>query len=330
MENKPTSIEQLTLPCMNVHITLPAESDRDTQEAFRARLQALVAEAGGTLAVAEQVEATPRANQERYTIIEDYIRAVNERTLALEALLPESERELLSLMLRGLPSGEIAKKLRVSTRRINYLAGKMKAAVKSGCRDEETSRLAVITHILGTDDASAIVSALDFKNKELPNGPDILKDASGRLPSEVLSTLIIANATLPADNKTNLSAAAQDFAETLKQLTTEKPDVHIVSMPHVTQRTNEASDHYAVRILLSHMSETTMRKYDFTEREKQVARLILGGFTNADIAKELYLSPNTVKGYVNSLFQKIGADVSRSALASCLYFDGLGRHARLQ
>ncbi|MGI8678475.1 MAG: response regulator [Jatrophihabitans sp.] len=44
-----------------------------------------------------------------------------------------------------------------------------------------------------------------------------------------------------------------------------------------------------------------------TAREADVLRLIAGGLVNADIARTLVLSENTVKTHVNHLFAKIGA-----------------------
>ena len=41
-------------------------------------------------------------------------------------------------------------------------------------------------------------------------------------------------------------------------------------------------------------------------REREVLRLLADGLSNADIAKELYLSEGTVRNYVSSLFIKLG------------------------
>ncbi|WCB92181.1 putative transcriptional regulatory protein NarL [Baekduia alba] len=44
-----------------------------------------------------------------------------------------------------------------------------------------------------------------------------------------------------------------------------------------------------------------------TNRERQVLQQIAGGLTNAEIAAELKLSPNTVKEHASSMFKKLGA-----------------------
>lgn len=49
-----------------------------------------------------------------------------------------------------------------------------------------------------------------------------------------------------------------------------------------------------------------------TAREVEVLRLVAGGLTSAQVAKELYLSPRTVDTHLNSIYHKLGIN-SRSA-----------------
>jgi two-component system NarL family response regulator len=42
-----------------------------------------------------------------------------------------------------------------------------------------------------------------------------------------------------------------------------------------------------------------------TEREMQVLRLVARGMNNRDIAKELYISENTVKNHVRNILEKL-------------------------
>ena len=53
---------------------------------------------------------------------------------------------------------------------------------------------------------------------------------------------------------------------------------------------------------------------DLTNREKEVLALIAKGYTNKEIASELYISENTVRAHVRTLMQKLNQD-NRTQLA---------------
>ena len=55
-----------------------------------------------------------------------------------------------------------------------------------------------------------------------------------------------------------------------------------------------------------------------TEREKQVLKLLVKGFSNLKIGDELYLSAKTVEKYVSNLLKKTGV-ANRTELASFVY-----------
>ncbi len=55
-----------------------------------------------------------------------------------------------------------------------------------------------------------------------------------------------------------------------------------------------------------------------SNQEKQVLKFMAEGNTNKEIAKELFLSDQTVKGYVRSIFQKLGASDRAQAVAIAL------------
>jgi DNA-binding CsgD family transcriptional regulator len=44
-----------------------------------------------------------------------------------------------------------------------------------------------------------------------------------------------------------------------------------------------------------------------TDREAEILALITQGKNNADVARLTFLSPNTVKSYIRSVYRKIGA-----------------------
>jgi DNA-binding NarL/FixJ family response regulator len=48
------------------------------------------------------------------------------------------------------------------------------------------------------------------------------------------------------------------------------------------------------------------RKFGLTRRETEVIALIVGGYTNKDIAKKFAISAHTVKHHVTSIFDKLG------------------------
>ena len=45
---------------------------------------------------------------------------------------------------------------------------------------------------------------------------------------------------------------------------------------------------------------------DFTEREQEIAALLVEGLTNRQIADRLYISEGTVKNYISTIYDKTG------------------------
>jgi DNA-binding CsgD family transcriptional regulator len=59
--------------------------------------------------------------------------------------------------------------------------------------------------------------------------------------------------------------------------------------------------------------------YAFTQRERDVARLVITGHSNQEIARLLFLSPWTVQDHLKKVFEKAGVH-SRSELTARMFF----------
>ncbi len=57
---------------------------------------------------------------------------------------------------------------------------------------------------------------------------------------------------------------------------------------------------------------------EFTERELKILLLIARGYSNAEIADNLYLSTGTVRNYTSSIFSKLGVDDRTQAAIAAL------------
>ena len=53
------------------------------------------------------------------------------------------------------------------------------------------------------------------------------------------------------------------------------------------------------------LSETSLDKYNFTSREKEILKLLVNGFDNAQMSKKLSVSLHTVKAHMCSILQKL-------------------------
>ncbi|MEN4011426.1 MAG: response regulator transcription factor [Chloroflexota bacterium] len=52
--------------------------------------------------------------------------------------------------------------------------------------------------------------------------------------------------------------------------------------------------------------ELQATSFNLSEREKEVLKMMCQGFTNADIARQLYLTEGTVRNYTSDIFRKLG------------------------
>ncbi len=56
------------------------------------------------------------------------------------------------------------------------------------------------------------------------------------------------------------------------------------------------------------------RREGLSDRESEILALITQGKSNADVARLTYLSPNTVKSYIRTIYRKIGAESRTQAV----------------
>jgi len=60
--------------------------------------------------------------------------------------------------------------------------------------------------------------------------------------------------------------------------------------------------------------EPEMKKYEFTDREKDIIKAISEGLSNKEISKKLFISEGTIRNYITTILDKTGLD-HRTALA---------------
>ena len=58
------------------------------------------------------------------------------------------------------------------------------------------------------------------------------------------------------------------------------------------------------------------RAFSFSDRETEIALMLLDGFTNKQIAAALKLSDGTARNYISSIYEKTGADGRASAVTA--------------
>jgi DNA-binding CsgD family transcriptional regulator len=64
--------------------------------------------------------------------------------------------------------------------------------------------------------------------------------------------------------------------------------------------------------------QSALERWPLTERERDVAKLVVRGLSNDGIAREIGISPETVKTHVRSIFEKSGTHSRAEFLAAVL------------
>lgn len=74
----------------------------------------------------------------------------------------------------------------------------------------------------------------------------------------------------------------------------------------------------AVADELTTASKTERDAETLTERELEILQLLTFGYTNKDIGKRLFISPDTVKTHLEHVYQKLGASDRTAAVAEAM------------
>ena len=108
--------------------------------------------------------------------------------------------------------------------------------------------------------------------------------------------------------------AARDYLRNAGNLIKDLPDPGRLR-EWVANRERRFSRHRPVRTARTRYVE------ELTERELQVLRYLGGALSQREIARELYISHNTVKGYVKNIYRKLGVSSRREALTAARELD---------
>jgi DNA-binding CsgD family transcriptional regulator len=57
---------------------------------------------------------------------------------------------------------------------------------------------------------------------------------------------------------------------------------------------------------------------ELTQREREVLRLLADGFSNEEIGRQLFISPETVRTHIRKAMSRLGAETRTQAVAKAL------------
>ena len=85
----------------------------------------------------------------------------------------------------------------------------------------------------------------------------------------------------------------------------------ILDLERAIKKVSDGQQYYSEEIMgllvKKFRSIDTIEKIMFSDKEKEVLRMLCKGFSNNDIADKLFMSVRTVEGYRNKLLQKTGS-----------------------
>jgi DNA-binding NarL/FixJ family response regulator len=102
------------------------------------------------------------------------------------------------------------------------------------------------------------------------------------------------------------------------------PTELIASIKGTAQGKTYLDPNVAGKVLLNYNHRVASQKppsnFQFSERERDVLKLLAEGLSNVDIAHQLYLTEGTVRNYTSDIFKKLGvSDRTQAAIAAIRY-----------
>ena len=91
-----------------------------------------------------------------------------------------------------------------------------------------------------------------------------------------------------------------------------------ISASHLTGSALSGSTAVTLEGSGSGVADLALEAYGLTARERELAKLVLQGFSNLEIAKRLVLSPHTVGDHIKAILEKVGAHSKRELIAGLL------------
>lgn len=145
------------------------------------------------------------------------------------------------------------------------------------------------------------------------SGVELIRELSTRRP-EVLNVVV----TIFREDSCLFEAiAAGAFGYILKD---ESRDIMVDTLRRLQRQEPPISPSIARRLLAHFQSPRTLANpaVHLTAREKQTLTLLVRGFTVAEVATHLTLSPQTVSGYVKIIYQKLHVSNRAEAVREAL------------
>lgn len=151
---------------------------------------------------------------------------------------------------------------------------------------------------------SVDIALLDIRMPEV-NGVEAVKEITKKTDTKCLILT-----TFDEEEYINEAIACGAKGYILKN---SSPDKIVNSIMSVYNDTVVLNDEVLDKIYLK-TPKIEIKKYDFTDREKEIIVSISEGLSNKEISSKLFISEGTVRNYITSILEKTGLD-HRTAIA---------------